>query len=191
MPLLAVAWPCVVPKAALLPPYPRRNSPRRSGVWPPTSANSSGYALRTLEKGSGPGADQVTNSGVHGAIFRCGGHTSRQVKTNVIRIAVSVYSDLLPSTAPDPERACSFSPHSRDSCIESTCHISYGIALLGAQGGAVPPVPPEKQTPQIWRLAADNRKQFRVSSALLRNALPGAKNSSIEKEIFDLSMFSK
>ena len=143
-------------------PFPHTVRSLRFGTCPPTSANSSGYALRTLEKGSGPGADQVTNSGVHGAIFRCGGHTSRQVKTNVIRIAVSVYSDLLPSTAPDPERACSFSPHSRDSCIESTCHISYGIPLLDAQGGAVPPVSPEKQPPQIRRLAAENREQFRV-----------------------------
>ena len=142
---------------------PHVTLPSKSGTFVPITAKSSGYALRTLEKGSGPGADQVTNSGVHGAIFRCGGHTSRQVKTNVIRIAVSVYSDLLPSTAPDPERACSFSPHSRDSCIESTCHISYGIPLLDAQGGAVPPVSPEKQPPQIRRLAAENREQFRVN----------------------------
>ena len=94
-------WPgCfrVIPR--FLPQLLRRGPPRKFGTWLPTTANSSGYALRTLEKGSGPGADQVTNSGVHGAIFRCGGHTSRQVKTNVIRIAVSVYSDLLPSTAP-------------------------------------------------------------------------------------------
>ena len=46
-------------------------------------------------------------------------------------------------------------------------NIPYSIALLDAQGGAVPPVPPEKQTPQIGRLAADNRKQFRVRAARL------------------------
>ena len=111
---------------------------------------------------SGAGADQVPNSSVHGAIFGGGWHTSRQVKINVIRIAVSVYGDLLSSAASAPEQACSFSPHSRDSCIESTCHISYGIPLLDAQGGAVPPVSPEKQPPQIRRLAAENREQFRV-----------------------------
>lgn len=118
-----------------------------------------------MARDSWPGADQVTNSGVHGAIFGCGGHASRQVKTNVIRIAVSVYGDLLSSTAPDPERACPFSPHSRDSCIESTCHVSYRIPLLDAQGGAVPPVPPEKQPPQIRYLAAHNREQFGVRAA--------------------------
>ena len=117
---------------------------------------------------SGVGADQVPNSGVHRAIFGCGGHASRQVEANVVRIAVSVYGDLLSSAASDPERACSFSPHSRDSCIESTCHVSYRIALLDAQGGAVPPVPPEKQPPQIRHLAAENRKEFwvRVRRAL-------------------------
>ena len=41
-------------------------------------------------------------------------------------------------------------------------YIPYSIVLLDSQGCAVSPVPPEKQTPQIWRLAADNRKQFRV-----------------------------
>ena len=55
MPLLAVAWSCVVPKAALLPPYPRRNSPLRSGTWPPTTANSSGYARGSCKRVAGRG----------------------------------------------------------------------------------------------------------------------------------------
>ena len=45
---------------------------------------------------------------------------------------------------------------------KAASYIPYSIVLLDSQGCAVPPVPPEKQTPQIWRLAADNRKQFRV-----------------------------
>lgn len=45
-------------------------------------------------------------------------------------------------------------------------NIPYSIALLDAQGGAVPPVPPEKQTPQIGRLAAENREQFRERASL-------------------------
>lgn len=105
-----------------------------------------------------PGADQKADCGIRWSIFIGGGHASRQVEANVVRIAVSVYGDLLPSAASDPERPCSFSPHSRDSCIESTCHVSYRIALPDAQGGAVSPVSPEKQPPQIGHLAADNRE---------------------------------
>ena len=41
-------------------------------------------------------------------------------------------------------------------------YISYGVALLDAQGGAVPPVAPEKQPPQIGHLATEKRGQFRV-----------------------------
>ena len=40
------------------------------------STDSSGYAPKALEKGSGLGADQVTNSGVHGAIFVGYGHNA-------------------------------------------------------------------------------------------------------------------
>ena len=63
-----------------LEPYPRRKRPRRSGVWPPISANSSGYAPRALEKGSGPGADQVANGLVHGAVFVGRGHDAAGIK---------------------------------------------------------------------------------------------------------------
>ena len=59
------------------------------------------------------GADTVPNSGVHRTIFGGGWHASRQVKTNIIRIAVFVYGDLLPSVVSDPAQASSFSPHFR------------------------------------------------------------------------------
>ena len=42
--IFLIASPCWTPRAALFPPCPRKKSPRRSGVWPPTSANSSGKA---------------------------------------------------------------------------------------------------------------------------------------------------
>ena len=45
-------------------------------------------------------------------------------------------------------------------------YIPYSIVLLDSQGCAVSPVPPEKQTPQIRRLAADKREQFRVRAGL-------------------------
>ena len=86
----------------------------------------------------------------------------------------------MPSAASDPERPCSFSPHSRDSCIESTCHVSYRIALLDAQGGAVSAVATEEQTPQIRHLAADNRKQLWVRAGLTGKALPGGVNVGIK-----------
>ena len=41
-------------------------------------------------------------------------------------------------------------------------NIPYSIALLDAQGSTVSAVPTQKQPPQIGRLAADNRKEFRV-----------------------------
>ena len=69
-----IASPCWTPRAALLPPCPLKKSPRRSGTWLPTTANSSGYAFLALGNGSGPGADQVTDSGVYRAIFLSRGH---------------------------------------------------------------------------------------------------------------------
>ena len=50
-------------------------------------------------------------------------------------------------------------------------YIPYSIVLLDSQGCAVSPVPPEKQTPQIRRLAAENRKQFRVRAQGLGKGL--------------------
>ena len=41
-------------------------------------------------------------------------------------------------------------------------NIPYSIALLDAQRRRVPALSPEKQPPQIRRLAAENREQFRV-----------------------------
>ena len=141
---------------------------------------------------SGVGADQVADCGVHRTIFGCGGHASRQVEANVVRIAVSVYGDLLPSAASDPERACSFSPHSRDSCIESTCHVSYRIALLDAQSGALAPVSPEKQPPQIGHLAAHKRKQLWVRAGLAGSGLmAGHASDSATRDEFSLAASSR
>ena len=67
--IFLIASPCWTPRAALFPPCPRKKSPRRSGVLPPRTANSSGYASRALEKGSGLGADQVARSHIHRAGF--------------------------------------------------------------------------------------------------------------------------
>ena len=54
-------------------------------------------------------------------------------------------------------------------------YIPYSIVLLDSQGCAVSPVPPEKQTPQIRRLATKNRVQFRVrATALGKRSWPGA-----------------
>ena len=58
-------------------------------------------------------------------------------------------------------------------------YIPYSIVLLDSQGCAVSPVPPEKQTPQIRRLAAENRKQFRVRAVLPCKLLPGVGNTDI------------
>ena len=48
----------------------------------------------------------------------------------------------------------------------STCklpsNIPYSVALLDAQGGAVPPMPTQEQAPQIRHLAAEKSGQFRV-----------------------------
>ena len=49
--------------------------------------------------------------------------------------------------------------------------------LADAQRRRIPPVPPEKQTPQIWRLAADNRKQFRVRATALGKGLSAGRGS--------------
>ena len=38
----------------------------------------------------------------------------------------------------------------------------YHITLPNAQGGAVPAVSPQKKSPQIGRLAAEKRMQFRI-----------------------------
>ena len=60
---------------------------------------------------------------------------------------------------------------------KAASYIPYSIVLLDSQGCAVPPVPPEKQTPQIWRLAADNRKQFRVRATALGKGLSAGRGS--------------
>ena len=48
----------------------------------------------------------------------------------------------------------------------STCklpsNIPYSVALLDAQGGAVPPMPTQEQAPQIRHMAAEKSGQFRV-----------------------------
>lgn len=53
--IFRIASLCWTPRAALFPPCPRRNSPLKSGVWLPTTANSSGYAPWAPKRGSGLG----------------------------------------------------------------------------------------------------------------------------------------
>ena len=50
-------------------------------------------------------------------------------------------------------------------------NIPYSIALLNAQRRRVPALSPEKQPPQIRRLAAENREQFRVRAQGLGKGL--------------------
>ncbi len=58
---------------------------------------------------------------------------------------------------------------------KAASYIPYSIVLLDSQGCAVSSVSTEEQAPQIGRLAADNRKQFRVRAWPARKRLtPGA-----------------
>ena len=58
---------------------------------------------------------------------------------------------------------------------KAASYIPYSIVLLDSQGCAVSSVSTEEQAPQIGRLAADNRKQFRVrATALGKRSWPGA-----------------
>ena len=47
-------------------PFPHTVRSLRFGTWPPTSADSSGYAPWALERGSEEGTDKVPNSRVLG-----------------------------------------------------------------------------------------------------------------------------
>ena len=58
-------------------------------------------------------------------------------------------------------------------------NIPYSIALLDAQGSTVSAVPAQEQPPQIGRLVADNREQFRVRAVLPCKLLPGVGNTDI------------
>ena len=64
-------------------------------------------------------------------------------------------------------------------------NIPYRIALLDAQGGAVSPVSPEKQPPQIEHLAADNREQFGVRAARLAKRC----RTLVDKVLLDHSFY--
>ena len=50
-------------------------------------------------------------------------------------------------------------------------NIPYSIALLDAQGSTVSAGPAQEQPPQIGRLVADNREQFRVRAQGLGKGL--------------------
>ena len=112
-----------------------------------------------------PGADQVTNSGVHGAIFFSSGDYTAYVKSDPIFVIGSVtYSKIL--GIPAIERP---GGPTRHKAIPRylPLDIPYGVPLLDAQGSAVPTVPSQKKPPQIRRLATENRKQFRVRACCL------------------------
>ena len=64
---------------------------------------------------------------------------------------------------------------------KAASYIPYSIVLLDSQGCAVSSVSTEEQAPQIGRLAADNRKQFRVRATRRGNALLVMKKVNIIK----------
>ena len=99
----------------------------------------SGYAPHWPESGLSPGADQVTNSGVHGAIFFSSGDYTAYVKSDPIFVIGSVtYSKIL--GIPAIERP---GGPTRHKAIPRylPLDIPYGVPLLDAQGGAVSAVP--------------------------------------------------
>ena len=165
MPLLAVAWSCVVPKAALSPPCPLRNSPLRSGTWPPRTANSSGYARHGLGARLWPSSDQKADSGIHRTVFFCCRHDTGGIKVQAVchsRPAQRICTLIVPDMGTYSARRLVISPSSGHSRA-AAYNIPYRIPLLDAQGGAVPTVPSQKKSAQIRRLAAENREQFGVN----------------------------
>ena len=77
-----IASPCWAPKTALFPPWPRKKSPLRSGIWPPRIANSSGYARHGLGARLWPGSDQKADSGIHWTVFIVRGDDPAGVKVD-------------------------------------------------------------------------------------------------------------
>ena len=67
--------------------------------------------------------------------------------------------------------------------VEVSIEISHCVALLDSQSGALTSVSTEKQPPQIGRLAADNRKQFRVRAVLPGKALPSGESRYIRSDL--------
>ena len=59
----------------------------------------------------------------------------------------------------------------------NTCQLSDGITLLDAQRRRIAPVATEEQAPQIGRLAAENREQFRVRATALGKGLSAGRGS--------------
>ncbi len=103
------------------------------------SADSSGYAPRALEKGSGLGADQVAHGLIYRAIFFSSGDYTAYVKSDPIFVIGSVtYSKIL--GIPAIERP---GGPTRHKAIPRylPLDIPYGVPLLDAQGGAVSAVP--------------------------------------------------
>ena len=62
---------------------PHVTLPSKSGTFVPITAKSSGYAPRALEKGSGPGADQVAHGLIYRAIFFGGGDLTGCIELEV------------------------------------------------------------------------------------------------------------
>ena len=63
---------------------------------------------------------------------------------------------------------------------ETAGYISYGVTLPEAQLSRIPPVAPEKQAPQIGRLAAENREQFRVRAWAVVKGHGSARPGSVD-----------
>lgn len=51
--IFRIASPCWIPNAALFPPTPRRNNPRKSGTFAPMTFRSSGYDKNDVKFGYG------------------------------------------------------------------------------------------------------------------------------------------
>ncbi len=63
---------------------PHVTLPSKSGTIGPITAKSSGYAPRALEKGSGPGADQVAHSLINRTVFIGRGHDPRGIELEIL-----------------------------------------------------------------------------------------------------------
>ena len=141
--------------------------------------NREQFRVRARERGKGSRtcANQVAHGLVHRAIFFSSGDYTAYVKSDPIFVIGSVtYSKIL--GIPAIERP---GGPTRHKAIPRylPLDIPYGVPLLDAQGGAVSPVSPEKQPPQIGHLAAENREQFGVRAGLIGKALPGGVNVGI------------
>ena len=113
---------------------------------------------------SWPGADQVAHGLIHRTIFVGRGNNARSVEVAAIGTINSIVWMPLRHWRGKPEGSC---------CIgralltflhicKCTCDISNRVALLDAQGGAVPAMPAQEQPPQIGHVGPQKRIQFRI-----------------------------